>query len=180
MSMSTGQGRLMKKAVDAALVFLVSSEMLVEVGEHLGATEFGSLVSRLYIDPRSAALIVSELQKNISYADLGVLQVICSTPDMPKLYARNSDIPALDRMAGAHAGELWFEPPLDEDEAEPYYRALKTAMLLSDWAEELPDAKICERYTVGPGDLYGMVENVNWLLHATVELARMFAPQSTK
>jgi len=170
------QGRLMKKAVDAALVFLVSSEMLVEVGEHLGATEFGSLVSRLYIDPRSAALIVSELRKNADYTDLGVLQVICSTPDMPKLYARNSDIPALDHMADAHTGELWLEPPVDEDEAEPYYRALKTAMLLSDWADELPDTKICERYTVGPGDLYGMVESVNWLLHATVELARMFAP----
>jgi helicase len=170
------QGRLMKKSVDAALIFLVSSEMVVEVGEHLGATELGSLVSRLYIDPRSAALIVSELRKNEDYADLGVLQIICNTPDMPKLYAKNSDIPALDRIAEAHTGELWFEPPLVEEEAEPYYRALKTTMLLSDWADELTDAKICERYTVGPGDLYGMVESVNWLLHATVELARMFAP----
>jgi len=170
------QGRLMKKAVDAALVFLVSSEMVVEVGEHLGATEFGGMVSRLYIDPRSAALIVGALRKNADYADLGVLQVICSTPDMPKLYARNTDIPALDRMTEAHAGELWLDFPLDEEETEPYYRTLKTAMLLSDWADELPDAKICERYSVGPGDLYGMVESVNWLLHAAVELARMFAP----
>jgi helicase len=170
------QGRLMKKSVDAALIFLVSSEMVVEVGEHLGATELGSLVSRLYIDPRSAALIVSELRNNDDYADLGVLQIICNTPDMPKLYAKNSDIPALDRMVEAHTGELWFEPPLEEDEAESYYRALKTTMLLSDWTDELTDAKICERYAVGPGDLYSMVESVNWLLHATVELARMFAP----
>ncbi|MHB8163936.1 MAG: ATP-dependent DNA helicase [Methanoregula sp.] len=170
------QGRLMKKAVDAALAFLVSSEMVVEVGEHLGATEFGSLVSRLYIDPRSAALIVSNLRKNDGYADIGVLQTICSTPDMPKLYVRNTDLPALDRMIEAHAGELWLETPQDEEEAEPYYRALKTTMLLSDWTDELPDAKICERYSVGPGDLYGMVESVNWLLHASVELARMFAP----
>lgn len=170
------QGRLMKKAVDAALVFLVSSELIVEVGEHLGATDFGSLVSRLYIDPRSAALIVSGLRNNDIYADLGVLQTICSTPDMPKLYAKNTDIPALDRMADSHIGELWLESPEDEEKAEPYYRALKTTMLLSDWTDELPDEKICERYAVGPGDLYGMVESVNWLLHATVELARMFAP----
>jgi len=170
------QGRLMKKAVDSALIFLVASELIVEVGEHLGASDFGNLVSRLYIDPRSAALIVSGLRKNNDYADLGVLQTICSTPDMPKLYAKNTDLPALDRMVDAHPGELWVEPPLDEDEAEPYYRALKTTMLLSDWTDELTDAKICERYGVGPGDLYGMVESVNWLLHATVELARMFAP----
>ncbi len=170
------QGRLMKKAVDTALSFLVSSELVTELGEHLCASDFGSLVSRLYIDPRSAAFIVSGLRKNNSYADLGVLQTICSTPDMPKLYAKNIDLPALDRMVEAHPGELWLEPPLDEDEAEPYYRALKTTMLLSDWADELTDAKICERYAVGPGDLYGMVESVNWLLHATTELARMFAP----
>jgi helicase len=169
------QGRLMKKAVDAALAFLILSEMVVDVGEHLGSTEFGSMVSRLYIDPRSAEIIVRALREQREYSDLGVLQVICSTPDMPNLYARNADMPALDRMREAHEGELWFTPPLDEDEAETFYRALKTTMLLSDWADELPDAKICERYSVGPGDVHGMVESVNWLLHATVELSRMFA-----
>ena len=170
------KGHLMKKAVDDALAFLVSSEMVVEVGEHLGSTEFGSVVSRLYIDPRSAEIIVRTLREQGDYSDLGVLQVICSTPDMPNLYARNADMPALDRMREAHVGELWFTtPPLDDDEVETYYRGLKTTMLLSDWADELPDAKICERYSVGPGDVHGMVESVNWLLHATVELSRMFA-----
>jgi helicase len=169
------KGHLMKKAVDDALAFLVSSEMVVEVGEHLGSTEFGSMVSRLYIDPRSAEIIVRALREQRVYSDLGVLQVICSTPDMPNLYARNADMSALDRMLEAHAGDLWFTPPLDEEVAETFYRGLKTTMLLSDWADELPDAKICERYSVGPGDVHGMVESVNWLLHATVELARMFA-----
>ena len=44
------QGRLMQRAVDSALKFLVDEEMVLEIGEHLGATEFGSLVSRLYIE----------------------------------------------------------------------------------------------------------------------------------
>ena len=71
------QGRLIQRAVDAALTFLVSSDMVVEVGEHLGSTEFGALVSKLYIDPRSAALIVSTLREKEIYSDLGLLQVIC-------------------------------------------------------------------------------------------------------
>lgn len=169
------QGRLMQRAVDAALAFLIDAEMVLEVGEHLGSTEFGTLVSRLYIDPRSAAMIVSALRKTAGYSDLGLLHLICSTPDMPKLYVRNSDRGALDRMIEAHGEELWLDLPADEDDQEEYYRALKTAMLLSDWADELPDARICERYAVGPGDVYGMVESVNWLLHASSELARMFA-----
>jgi len=169
------QGRLMQKTVDTALKFLVDNNMILEVGEHLGSSEFGTLVSRLYIDPRSAALIVSTLRKTTDYSDLGLLHLICSTPDMPRLYVRNADRGALDRMMDEHEGELWLEMPFEEEEQEEYYRALKTAMLLSDWADEMPDARICERYSVGPGDVYGMVESVNWLLHASGELARMFA-----
>ena len=170
------QGRLVQRAVDAALKFLVSSDMALEVGEHLGSTEFGTLVSKLYIDPRSAALIVSTLRTKETYTDLGLLQVICSTPDMPKLYVRNTDITALSRMIKDHTDELWLTLPEEDDSAEDYYRALKTAMLLSDWTDELTDTKICERYSVGPGDIYGMVESVTWLLHASAELTRMFIP----
>jgi helicase len=168
------QGRLMQRAVDSALMFLVDMEMVLEIGEHLGATEFGSLVSRLYIDPRSAAQIVTTLRERTDYADIGLLQLICSTPDMPRLYVRNSDRPQLERIIGEHEEGLWLPMPPDED--EEYFRAIKTAMLLTDWTDELPDARICERYAVGPGDVYGMVESVNWLLHATTELSRMFAP----
>jgi helicase len=168
------QGCLMQRAVDSALMFLVDMEMVLEIGEHLGATEFGSLVSRLYIDPRSAAQIVTTLRERTDYADIGLLQLICSTPDMPRLYVRNSDRPQLERMIGEHEEGLWLPMPPDED--EEYFRAIKTAMLLTDWTDELPDARICERYAVGPGDVYGMVESVNWLLHATTELSRMFAP----
>lgn len=170
------QGRLMQRAVDSALTFLVTAEMVMEVGDHIGATAFGSLVSRLYIDPRSAAMIVSLLKERAEYADIGLLQLICSTPDMPRLYVRNTDRPQLDRMIDEHEEELWLAMPQDEDEGEDFYRAIKTAMLLSDWTDEMPDAKICERYSVGPGDVFGMVESVNWLLHATAELSRMFAP----
>ncbi len=168
-------GRLIQRAVDAALTFLVNSELVVEVGEHLGSTHFGTLVSKLYIDPRSAAIIVSALREKEIYSDLGLLQAICSTPDMPKLYVRNSDIAALSRMINDHAEDLWFTVPEDEAQTEVYYRALKTAMLLSDWTDELSDTQICERYAIGPGDIYGMVESVTWLLHASAELARMFA-----
>jgi helicase len=94
---------------------------------------------------------------------------------MPKLYVRNTDIAALTRMIDENGKDLWLTQPNDDEAAEAYYRALKTAMLLSDWTDELSDTKICERYSVGPGDIYGMVESVTWLLHACAELARMFS-----
>ena len=86
------QGRLIQRAVNAALTFLVSSDLVVEIGEHLGSTEFGTLVSKLYIDPRSAAMIVSSLRAREFYTDLGLLQVICSTPDMPQTVCPGTQI----------------------------------------------------------------------------------------
>jgi helicase len=171
------KGRLIQRSVDAALAFLVSSEMVVEVGEHLGATEFGMIVSRLYIDPRSADMIVRELRTHGDYTDLGLLHLICCTPDMPTLYVRNADLPTLSRVLEQSPDQLWVQPPQDDEESEMFYRSLKTALLLSDWAHEMSEEKICERYSVGPGDIHGMVESINWLLHAGAELARMFRPQ---
>jgi helicase len=75
----------MQRSVEAALKFLIAEDLVVEVGEHLGSTEFGSLVSRLYIDPRSAATIVKGIRSRKEYSDMGLLQLICSTPDLPKL-----------------------------------------------------------------------------------------------
>lgn len=95
-------------------------------------------------------MIVTTLRATADYSDLGLLHLICSTPDMPKLYVRNTDRGALDRMIDAHEGELWIALPHDDESQEEYYRALKTAMLLNDWADELPDARICERYWWDP------------------------------
>ena len=81
-------------------------------------------------------------------------------------------------MTGSSANnedDLWLHVQPDEEEA--YYRGLKTTMLLLDWSHELSDTMICERYSVGPGDIYSMVESVNWLLHATSRLTPMFSPR---
>jgi helicase len=173
------QTRSISRVIDRVLTFLGDAELITEVSNSLSATGYGGLVSSLYLDPRSADLLVGELRSRSKYADLGLLQLICSTPDMYTLYVSNSDRYYLDRFICEHEDELWIEPPVDGDD-ESYYRAVKTCMLLSDWADEVPDAMICERYGVGPGDIYAMVESVNWLLHAAGRLARMFAPRFSR
>ncbi|MEG3056052.1 MAG: helix-hairpin-helix domain-containing protein [Methanoculleus sp.] len=80
----------------------------------------------------------------------------------------------LDRFLADHRDELWMEIPWDA--GAEFDRSLKTALLLSDWADEVGEDTICERYNVGPGDIYGMVEGIAWLIHASRHLARLFAP----
>jgi len=164
--------RLLTSVIGRSLSFLDRAEMITVQGEYLPATEYGTLVSQLYIDPLSADIIVEQITGAEDYSDIGLLQVICSTPDMFTLFVGNRDRHYLERFVLEHDDELWLDFPYGEDEA--YFRGLKTAMVLYDWSHEVPDATICERYSIGPGDIHALVESVNWLLHATGRLARMF------
>ncbi len=167
--------RLIDSVTGSALRFLEAAEMVVENEGRLSPTEYGSLVSQLYIDPRGAESIVSNMRSASNYSDMGLLQTLCSTSDMYTLYVNNRDLQYLDRFLLEHEDELWV--PLGFGEEEDYFRALKTAMLLRDWSQEVPEATICERFSVGPGDIFNLVESVNWLLHAAGRLAGMFAPR---
>ena len=168
------QSRAIPRVIEKVLEFLLATEMIIDTGGIVSATKFGSLVSQLFINPRGAEAIVNGLCSAEEYSDIGLLQLICSTPDMYNLYVSNKDIPYLERFLEELDEALWL--PVPDDEEETYFRGLKTTMLLRDWANELSDTVICERYSVGPGDIYSMVESVNWLLHATSRLTPMFAP----
>ena len=46
-------------------------------------------------------------------------------------------------------------------------------MILNAWIEETSEEQLLEKFRVQPGDLYRIVENGKWLLHATQELAEL-------
>jgi len=172
------ESRTIRRVIDEVLRFLFKSEMIVETGDSIATTEFGTLVSQLYIDPESAGAIVKTLNAVRDYSDIGLLQLICSTPDMYTLYVSNRDLYYLERFACAHEDELWINLPFGEEEV--FYRGLKTAMVLHDWSSEVPEEMICERYSIGAGDIYNLTESVTWLLHAAGRLAGMFAPHLSR
>jgi helicase len=151
--------------------------MVVRLGDAVSATELGTLVSRLYLDPRSGEAITSCLARVEVFTDIGLLHLLCSTPDMPTLYLRQADLPVLERYLYEHEHALWLPlPSLGDEECETYFRALKTALVLSDWSEEVGEAMICERHGINPGDIYSLVESVQWLVHAAARLSSQFAP----
>ena len=167
--------RALSRTLDDALTFLIEAEMVTDLSGMLGATEYGELTSRLYIDPRSAEIITKALRQEGELTDLALLQLLCMTPDMFTLYVKTSDVGLLEKYFYEHEEE--FRTEFSYDEMEEFFRSLKTAMLLSDWTDEIGDDTICTRYGVGPGDIYNAVEGVGWLLHASGRLARLFAPE---
>jgi helicase len=91
-------------------------------------------------------------------------------------YQREIDV--LSVQTEDHKQELFVEPPDQWGDHIGYAEFLgevKTAMVMNNWIEELPEEKIIERFSVQPGDLYRTIETAKWLLHAIDELAPVVA-----
>ena len=172
------------RIVEDAVALLEEAGMITRTGEYLSSTDYGHLVSRLYITPQTAEIITGALRERSGretgaapkeFSELGFLQVLCTTPDMYTLYIKKSDMDVLERFYFENEAELWRE--ISFDSMEEGFRALKTAMLVNDWISEAGEDLICSRYGIGPGDIYNTVEGMNWLLHASSRLSSMMIPE---
>ena len=75
-----------------------------------------------------------------------------------------------------HREELFVDVPSEWDDHivyEEFLGEIKTAVVLKNWIEETSEEKLLEQFRVQPGDLYRIIENAKWLLHATHELGRL-------
>ncbi|WP_415578561.1 ATP-dependent DNA helicase, partial [Halobacterium salinarum] len=194
-------GRLRSVTGDV-LRYLDRNGFVERDGAALRATATGQLVSRLYVDPMSAATIIDGLRDaardatetddkgafrpaselgddaalpadaSVEPTPLGLYHLVSRTPDMYELYLRSGDREQYTEVAYEHEDELLGATPREEQaEFEDWLSALKTARLMADWASELDEERIAERYDVGPGDIRGKVETAEWLLNAAERLA---------
>ncbi|MFO7832597.1 MAG: ATP-dependent DNA helicase, partial [Halohasta sp.] len=227
----TGDDGRLESVTDSVLAYLEANEFIEREDGTIRATNIGHTVSRLYLDPMSAAEIVDGLEyaeENrgeasastgrsgrerpaaddaaaapdgfVSASDLrggdetegdggstddvsdqeparpsplGLYHLVSRTPDMYELYLKSGDRETYTELCYEHESEFLGRVPSEyEDVAfEDWLAALKTAKLLEDWAGEVDEDRITERYGVGPGDIRGKVETAEWLLGAAEQLA---------
>jgi len=167
----------LRETIEAVLEFL-KKEGMVREGEPLGATIFGKAVSDLYIDPKSAVAIRDALPNYRPEKSFGVLHMICSVPDMPLLYLRQTDYEWIEEFEGERADELLIQPPSDLNRYEIFLAEVKTAKLLDDWISEVHENEIADFFKIGPGDIRNKMDMAEWLIHASVRLAELFNPDA--
>ncbi|SMO33140.1 ATP-dependent DNA helicase [Halorubrum cibi] len=206
--------------------------------ESLSATGIGHTVSRLYLDPMSAATMIDGLRNACAAAEadegaatgkyersiadaadaagaaddgeepgfgtysrvggsdggsggtdagdddaagdsgtditpLGLYHLVSRTPDMYELYLKSGDRETYTEVCYERETEFLGDVPSEYEDVrfEDWLAALKTARLLEDWADEVDEDRIAERYGVGPGDIRGKVDTAEWLLRAAETLA---------
>ncbi len=177
----TAERDRLETVTDDVIEYLVRNGFLQRAGSEesveLSATNLGHTVSRLYLDPMSAAEIIDGLRDVTGREDggvsaMGLYHLVARTPDMYELYLRSGDREEYTMLAYEREAELLGPAPSEfEDAFEDWLSALKTARMLEDWASERDEDSITEEYGVGPGDIRGKVEAAQWLLGAAESLA---------
>jgi helicase len=153
---------------------------MLHEGDKLRATLFGKMVSDLYIDPQSAVTIKKALAKYKPGSPFGILHTICSTPDMPLLYLRQSDYKWIEEYYDEKKDEMLLEPPDDLGQYELFLSGVKTAKLIDDWLAETQENDIAESFGVGPGDIRNKVDIAEWLVHATGRMSEIFCEDAVE
>jgi helicase len=171
--------KAIKSLIGKILKYLYDEQMIDIIGDNICATKFGKRVSELYIDPLSGVVIRDALRDKPKYiTEFGLLHLISHTPDMGPVmrpYARECD--PLSLQLEEHKGEFFTEIPdqfQDHVEYEQFLGEIKTALVMNSWIEEVTEEQLIRQFNVQPGDLYRIIENAKWLLHATDELAGLF------
>ncbi|WP_338730204.1 ATP-dependent DNA helicase [Haladaptatus sp. DJG-WS-42] len=170
---TTEQGRI-EQVLDNVLDYLEVNGFLEREGDDMFATSIGHTVSRLYVDPMSAAEIIDGLRATDERPTaFGLYHLVSRTPNMYQLYLRSGDREQYTEESYEREREYLGRMPseFDAGEFEDWLSAHKTARMMEDWASEEDEDRITDRYGIGPGDIRGKVETADWLLGAAERLA---------
>ncbi|MCJ7445344.1 MAG: ATP-dependent DNA helicase [Methanotrichaceae archaeon] len=149
--------------IERVLTFLVTKGMIVD---DLLPTSLGVLVSRLYIDPLSAVIMMETLREKTRSSDLTLMHLITMTPDMDLLYIQAADH-WIEEFIDDHNEELNREENYDW-----LLREVKTTNMLMDWISEVKEEIIGNRYRINPGDIRRVVETAEWLMHSLAQISK--------
>ncbi|MEM4702847.1 MAG: DEAD/DEAH box helicase [Archaeoglobaceae archaeon] len=156
--------------VEKVLIQLESWKM-IKFEKKLIPTELGYLVNRLYIDPLTGYIFYETItQKKLS--ELGVLHLICRTPDMERLRVLKDD-DWVEEDAFELKDELNYYPSVYSIDYDWFLEEVKTTFCLRDWINELNEDQICKKYGIAPGDLRRIVERAEWLCSSAERIAKM-------
>ena len=156
-----GNLREVAKNIMEVIRFLEENEFIVD----FMPTELGKRVSELYIDPLSAKYIIDGLREMKNEEGLYYLYLISKTLEMmPNLRVyKSEELDLINEM------ESLGIKSFDIEDLE----AFKTAKMLYDWINEVPEDEILKRYKIEPGILRYKVENAVWIMHALKEIAKI-------
>lgn len=165
--------------IGSIFAFLEKHEMIKKEGFRFSPTAFGSCVSRLYLDPLSGIILREGLKYakiNKNNLPIGFLHLICCCPDMGLLNLGRKDGEALQLYLSSHQPAFLLNQE-NSNWLEDYFffmATVKTSWMLDCWTNEEREEELCDRFSIGPGDIRRHIESAEWLCYASSTIAELF------
>lgn len=183
---------MLERIIDKMLRLLMDFEFITRSGaahddfvsasdlgrdETYRASALGKRVAQLYLDPLTANQLIECLRRASSRGldDFALIHMICFTLEMrPLLTLRTKEWEDIQDSLAKHEDMLLTEvPSIYDSDAEEFLNSIKTALFLADWCDEMDEEALLEKYNIRPGEIRVKLERSDWLLYATIELARL-------
>lgn len=178
-----GQSTDVMELITGIFEFLQKEGFVEKSGFRFFPTTFGSLTSRLYIDPATSMTIrdgFSKINENKPLPSIGLIHLMTCTSDSPVLNVGKTDLTDVEQFAN-HFKDDWIVTPDNFDMFNDFYTylaTLKTTWMISQWMEEEKEELICDQFNIGPGDIYRHVESIEWILYAAGLIAELLRKKS--
>ena len=161
--------------------FLLKEKFIEKTGHRFFATLFGSLTSRLYIDPVSSIRIRDGLEIINSgkqkFTAIGAIHLMACCPNGPRGSSVGKKLAEdLQIFLSEYHDDLIFTPD-NCNEMDDYYTfmaSIKSTWLISEWINEEREDSLCDKFNAGPGDIYRHVDDTQRLLYAAGTIADLF------
>lgn len=158
--------------------FLTKEGFIEKNGFRFHASAFGQCTSRLYIDPISSIVLregLTKIHQGKSFSCVGILHMLACCPDSPLLKPGKSDTEKIEFFTNNYQDELFMtakELPALENFIL-FLSVAKTTMMMTGWIEEEKEETLCDKFGIGPGDIYRHLESNLWLLHAAITFSEL-------
>ncbi len=169
--------RLLRSRLVEVVGELAEWGFLERDGDNLYITELGRHVSRLYLDPETAAEYIRLLKSLAKPNTSAYLYLVLTAEDFPRV--RRGKI---SRRVGEELRKAWGGGGCDQRGGEvgvgncelwreDFEELARTVTMLTLWIEEADEDEIYEEFEVPPGDLRMYIDLFQWLGNAAAQLA---------
>ncbi len=166
--------QMLLEEVDLCIDFLTNYNMVSET-DKLKPTTLGILVSRLYVDPLSAALIIEGLKDyKGELTDLTLIHLATHTPDVRTSYFKDNELEGLVDYIEGHENELSLDPHIQSDtDFNELIREIKTSRIMLEWINGTHPDLIMDTYNIYEGDIHNTSSSLQWIMHAIRNISSM-------
>ncbi len=151
------------------------------------ATRIGQRVAELYLDPLTAHHLIEGLTTGMAKINktmgknratnskdiFPIIELCTNTLELrPYLRVRISEYEDVEGELANFEDEILNEIPKPYDEEyDDFLNSFKTSLLFFEWANEKDEEYLLEKYSTRPGELHSKLKILDWLIHASHELA---------